>query len=57
MGGRGENKNPKPNRAQMKAEELVGVEGRQQPGPGAKANTVPKGGREQKSLGKWPPSL
>lgn len=30
----------------MKAEELVGVEGRQQPGPGAKAKTVPKRRRE-----------
>lgn len=35
----------KPNRAPTKAEELVGEEG-QQPGPGAKANTVPKRGRE-----------
>lgn len=32
----------KPNRAQTKAEELVGVEGRPQPGPEAKGNTVSK---------------
>lgn len=38
----------KPNRAQTKAEELAGGEGRQQTGPGTKANTVPKkGGREE----------
>lgn len=40
----------------MKAEEPVGVEGRQQIGPGAKANTVPKRGGEGRSLGKWVPS-
>lgn len=47
----------------MKAEELVGVEGRQQPGPGTKANTVLNRGREggeewreEKSPGNWSPS-
>lgn len=36
----------------MKAEELVGVEGRQQPGPGAKAKTVPKRRREGRNGGR-----
>lgn len=42
MGGQERARTLKPNRAQTKAEELVGVKGRPQSGPEAKVNTVPK---------------